>query len=92
MMDLTSYSNKMITIEKNGKQSTINIDRLKSAFFENSHHSSAPTISPPPVVVPTSTKPVPDPSPSSPVSPTNSISLPYVTSSGRRVRFNSRYL
>ncbi|GFQ70166.1 retrovirus-related Pol polyprotein from transposon 412 [Trichonephila clavata] len=55
----------MFTIEKNGKQSTINIDRLRPAFFENSHHSSAPTISPPPVAVLTSTKPVPDPSPSS---------------------------
>ncbi|GFR05229.1 retrovirus-related Pol polyprotein from transposon 412 [Trichonephila clavata] len=49
---------KMFTIEKNGKHSTINIDRLKPAFFENSHHSSAPIISPPPVAVPTSTKPV----------------------------------
>ncbi|GFR23890.1 transposon Ty3-I Gag-Pol polyprotein [Trichonephila clavata] len=95
MMDLTSYSNelkKMFTIEKNGKQSTINIDRLKPAFYENSHHSSAPTISSPPVAVPTSAKPVPDSSPSSPVSPTNSTPLPYVTRSGRRVRFNSRYL
>ncbi|GFR12637.1 uncharacterized protein TNCT_550401 [Trichonephila clavata] len=76
---------KMFTIEKNGKHSTINIDRLKPAFFENSHHSSAPIISPPPVAVPTSTKPVPDSSPSSPVSPTNSTPLPYVTRSGRRV-------
>ncbi|GFR10188.1 transposon Ty3-I Gag-Pol polyprotein [Trichonephila clavata] len=83
---------KMFTIEKNSKHSTINIDRLKPAFFENSHHSSAPIISPPPVAVPTSTKPVPDSSPSSPVSPTNSTPLPYVTRSGRRVRFNSRYL
>ncbi|GFQ92100.1 transposon Ty3-I Gag-Pol polyprotein [Trichonephila clavata] len=83
---------KMFTTEKNGKQSTINIDRLKPAFFENSHHSSAPTISPPTVAVPTSTKPVPESSPSSPVSPTNSTPLPYVTRSGRRVRFNSRYL
>ncbi|GFQ93956.1 transposon Ty3-I Gag-Pol polyprotein [Trichonephila clavata] len=83
---------KMFTIEKNGKHSTINIDRLKPAFFENSHHSSAPIISPPPVAVPTSTKPVPGSSPSSPVSPTNSTPLPYVTRSGRRVRFNSRYL
>ncbi|GFR25023.1 uncharacterized protein TNCT_607251 [Trichonephila clavata] len=82
----------MFTIEKNGKHSTINIDRLKPAFFENSHHSSAPIISPPPVAVPTSTKPLPDSSPSSPVSPTNSTPLPYVTRSGRRVRFNSRYL
>ncbi|GFQ82734.1 hypothetical protein TNCT_727031 [Trichonephila clavata] len=53
----------MFTIEKNGKHSTINIDRLKPAFFENSHHSSAPIISPPPVAVPTSTKPVSDSSP-----------------------------
>ncbi|GFR01843.1 transposon Ty3-I Gag-Pol polyprotein [Trichonephila clavata] len=83
---------KMFTIEKNGKHSTINIDRLKPAFFENSHHSSAPIISPPPVAFPTSTKPVPDSSPSSPVSPTNSTPLPYVTRSGRRVHFNSRYL
>ncbi|GFQ90312.1 hypothetical protein TNCT_346111 [Trichonephila clavata] len=83
----------MFTIEKNGKQSTINIDRLRPAFFENSHHLSAPTISPPPVAVPTSTKPVPDPSPSSPVSPTtNSTPLPYVARFGRRVSFNSRYL
>ncbi|GFQ87816.1 uncharacterized protein TNCT_617441 [Trichonephila clavata] len=78
---------KMFTIEKNGKHSTINIDRLKPAFFENSHHSSAPIISPPPVAVPTSTKPVPDSSPSSPVSPTNSTPLPYATRSGRRVSF-----
>ncbi|GFR20295.1 uncharacterized protein TNCT_712691 [Trichonephila clavata] len=83
---------KMFTIEKNGKHSTINIDRLKPAFFENSHHSSAPIISPPPVAVPTSTKPVPDSSPSSPVSPTNSTPLPYVTRSGRRIRFNSPVL
>ncbi|GFQ88017.1 uncharacterized protein TNCT_96651 [Trichonephila clavata] len=83
---------KKFTIEKNGKHSTTNIDRLKPAFFENSHHSSAPIISPPPVAVPTSTKPVPDSSPSSPVSPTNSTPLPYMTRSGRRVRFNSRYL
>ncbi|GFY58514.1 retrovirus-related Pol polyprotein from transposon 412 [Trichonephila inaurata madagascariensis] len=62
-------TDKMFTIEKNGKQSMINIGRLKPEFFENSHHSFAPTISPPPVAVPTSTKPVPDPSPSSPVSP-----------------------
>ncbi|GFQ77430.1 retrovirus-related Pol polyprotein from transposon 412 [Trichonephila clavata] len=40
---------KMFTIEKNGKQATINIDCFKPAFFENSHHSSAPTISAPPV-------------------------------------------
>ncbi|GFQ63982.1 pro-Pol polyprotein [Trichonephila clavata] len=82
---------KMFIIEQNGKQSTINIDRLKPAFFENSHHSSAPTISPPPVAVPTSTKPVPGFSPLSPVPPTNSTPLPYVTRSGRRVRFNSHY-
>ncbi|GFW53982.1 pro-Pol polyprotein [Trichonephila clavipes] len=75
-------ADKMFPIEKNGKQSTINIVHLKPAFFKNSHHSSAPTISSPPVAVPTSTKPVPDPSPSSPVSPTNSTPLPYVTRSG----------
>ncbi|GFR07393.1 fringe glycosyltransferase [Trichonephila clavata] len=80
---------KMFTIEKNGKHSTINIDRLKPAFFENSHHSSAPIISPPPVAVPTSTKPIPDSSPSSPVSPTNSTPLPYVTRFGRRTYFFS---
>ncbi|GFR11713.1 uncharacterized protein TNCT_409221 [Trichonephila clavata] len=82
----------MFTIEKNGKQSTINIDRLKPALFENSHHSSAPTISAPPVAVLTSTKPVLDSSPSSPVSPTNSTPLPYVTRSDRQIYFNSRYL
>ncbi|GFS66690.1 pro-Pol polyprotein [Trichonephila inaurata madagascariensis] len=80
----------MFTIEKNSKQPTINIDRLKSAFFEPFHHSSAPTISPTPVAVLTSTKPVPHPPPSSPVSPINSTPLPYVTRSGRRVHFDSR--
>ncbi|GFU23478.1 pro-Pol polyprotein [Trichonephila clavipes] len=85
-------TDKMFIIEKNGKQSMINIDRLKPAFFENSHHSSAPTISPLSVAVPTSTKPVPDPPSSSPMSPTNSTPLPYVTRSDRRIRFNSRYL
>ncbi|GBM12434.1 hypothetical protein AVEN_55276-1 [Araneus ventricosus] len=47
-------TDKMFTIEKNGKESTINIDRVKSAFFENSHQSSAPTIASPPVTVPSS--------------------------------------
>ncbi|GBN16816.1 hypothetical protein AVEN_208254-1 [Araneus ventricosus] len=79
-------------LEKNGKESTTNIDRIKPAFFENSHQSSAPTIASPPVTVPSSMQSVSEPSPSSPVSPPNSSPPPYVTRSGRRVRFNPRYL
>ncbi|GBN74767.1 hypothetical protein AVEN_209673-1 [Araneus ventricosus] len=83
---------KTFTIEKNGKESTINIDRVKPAFFENSHQSSAPTTASPPVTAPSSMQSVPEPSPSSPTSPPNSSPLPYVTRSGRRVHFNPLYL
>ncbi|GFR17126.1 uncharacterized protein TNCT_460451 [Trichonephila clavata] len=79
---LPKPTEKMFTVEKNCKQCTINIDRLTPAFFENSHHSSAPTTSPPPVAVPTSTKPVPDSFPLGPVSPTVAILL---SSSARAV-------
>ncbi|GBM70028.1 hypothetical protein AVEN_100681-1 [Araneus ventricosus] len=78
--------------EKNGKESTINTDRVKPAFFENSNQSSAPTIASPPVAVPSSMQPVPEPSSSSSVSPPNSSSSPCVTRSGRRVHFNPRYI
>ncbi|GBM81436.1 hypothetical protein AVEN_11286-1 [Araneus ventricosus] len=78
------------TIEKNGKETTINIDRAKPAFFENSHQSSAPTISSPLVAVPSSMQSVPELSPSSPVSPPNSTPPPYVTRSCRRAHFNPR--
>ncbi|GBL72554.1 Retrovirus-related Pol polyprotein from transposon 412, partial [Araneus ventricosus] len=61
-------TDKTFTIEKNGKESTINIDRVKPAFFENSHQSSAPTTSSPPVTAPSSMQSVPEPSPSSPAS------------------------
>ncbi|GFQ71227.1 retrovirus-related Pol polyprotein from transposon 412 [Trichonephila clavata] len=37
-------TDKMFTIDKNYKQSTINIDRLNTVFFEKSHHSSGTTI------------------------------------------------
>ncbi|GBM94130.1 Transposon Tf2-6 polyprotein [Araneus ventricosus] len=47
-------TDKTFTIEKNGKESTINIDRVKPAFFENSHQSSAPTTASPPVTAPSS--------------------------------------
>ncbi|GBM67877.1 hypothetical protein AVEN_71203-1 [Araneus ventricosus] len=85
-------TDKTFTIEKNGKESTINIDRVKPAFFENSHQSSAPTTASPPVTAPSSMQSVPEPSPSSPASPPNSSPPPYVTRSGRRVHFNPRYL
>ncbi|GBM86280.1 Transposon Tf2-8 polyprotein [Araneus ventricosus] len=85
-------TDKTFTIEKNGKKSTINIDRVKSAFFENSHQSSAPTTASPPVTAPSSMQSVPEPSPSSQASPPNSSPPLYVTRSGRRVHFNPRYL
>ncbi|GBO31292.1 hypothetical protein AVEN_98526-1, partial [Araneus ventricosus] len=85
-------TDKTFTIEKNGKESTINIDRVKPAFFENSHQSSAPTTASPHVTAPSSMQSVPEPSPSSPASPPNSSPPPYVTRSGRRVHFNPRYL
>ncbi|GBM04324.1 hypothetical protein AVEN_146198-1 [Araneus ventricosus] len=47
-------TDKTFTIEKNGKEFTINIDRVKPAFFENSHQSSAPTTASPPVTAPSS--------------------------------------
>ncbi|GBN37235.1 Retrovirus-related Pol polyprotein from transposon 412 [Araneus ventricosus] len=78
-------TDKTFTIERNGKESTINIDRVKSASFENSHQSSAPTIASPPLAVPSSMQSVPEPSPSSPVLPPNSSLPPYATRSGRRV-------
>ncbi|GBO18606.1 hypothetical protein AVEN_216183-1 [Araneus ventricosus] len=53
---------KTFTIEKKVKESTINTDRVKPAFFENSHQSSAPTIASPPVAVPSSMQSVPEPS------------------------------
>ncbi|GBN28765.1 hypothetical protein AVEN_246075-1 [Araneus ventricosus] len=84
-------TDKTFTIEKNDKESTINIDRVKPAFFENSQ-SSAPTTASPPVTAPSSMQSVPEPSPSSPASPSNSSPPPYVTRSGRRVHFNPRYL
>ncbi|GBL80759.1 hypothetical protein AVEN_26206-1 [Araneus ventricosus] len=84
-------TDKTFTIEKNGKESTINIDRVKPAFFENSHQSSAPTTASPPVTAPSSMQSVPEPSPSSSASPPNSSPPPYVTRSGRRVHFNPRY-
>ncbi|GBM68676.1 Transposon Ty3-I Gag-Pol polyprotein [Araneus ventricosus] len=85
-------TDKTFTIEKNGKESTINTDRVKPAFFENSHQSSAPTTASPPVTAPSSMQSVPEPSPSSSASPPNSSPPPYVTRSGRRVHFNPRYL
>ncbi|GBO30384.1 Retrovirus-related Pol polyprotein from transposon 17.6 [Araneus ventricosus] len=85
-------TDKTFTIEKNGKESTINVDRVKPAFFENSHQSSTPTTASPPVTAPSSMRSVPEPSPSSPASPPNSSPPPYVTRSGRRVHFNPRYL
>ncbi|GBM53136.1 hypothetical protein AVEN_90393-1 [Araneus ventricosus] len=57
-------TDKTFTIEKNGKVSTINIDYVKPEFFKNSL----------PVAVPSSMQSVPEPSPSSPVSPPNSFS------------------
>ncbi|GBL83110.1 hypothetical protein AVEN_165329-1 [Araneus ventricosus] len=85
-------TDKTFTIEKNGKESTINIDRVKPAFFENSHQSSAPTTASPPLTAPSSMQSVPEPSPSIPASRPNSSPPPYVTRSGRRVHFNPRYL
>ncbi|GBO40869.1 Retrovirus-related Pol polyprotein from transposon 412, partial [Araneus ventricosus] len=84
-------TDKTFIIEENCKESTINTDRVKPAFFENSHQSSAPTIASPPAAVPSSMQSVPEPSSSSSVSPPNSSPPPYVTRSGRRVHFNPRY-
>ncbi|XP_055932026.1 uncharacterized protein LOC129962304 [Argiope bruennichi] len=85
-------TDKTFTIEKNGKESTISIDRVKSAFFENYHQSPAPIISPPSAAVPSSKQSVLEPSLSTPELPSNTAPPPCVTRSGRRVRSNPRYL
>ncbi|GBL82936.1 Retrovirus-related Pol polyprotein from transposon 412 [Araneus ventricosus] len=82
-------TDKTFTIEKNGKESAINIDRVKPAFFENSHQSSAPTTASPPVTAPSSMQSIPETSPSSSASPPNPSPPPYVTRSGRRFFVNN---
>ncbi|GFR05610.1 uncharacterized protein TNCT_530561 [Trichonephila clavata] len=86
---LTSYSNELKKCSqlKERQHSTINIDRLKPAFFENSHHSSAPIIHRHQLQFQLQQSQYLILSPSSPVSPTNSTPLPYATRSGRRVSF-----
>ncbi|KAG8199928.1 hypothetical protein JTE90_015911 [Oedothorax gibbosus] len=84
---------KHFTIKIQGKPSTISIDRLKPCFMEHStvsdhQPSSATPITP---AEPASLRPPnaaePSPSSSSAVPPTTTT-----TRSGRRVRFNPRYL
>nr|XP_015921372.2 uncharacterized protein LOC107450149 [Parasteatoda tepidariorum] len=73
---------KHFTIQKNGKEATISIDRLKPAFLLNID-STDPVLE----------ERVPTPAVSTPqVQCEQGDSLPVTTRSGRKVQFNPRYL
>lgn len=80
-----SRSAKTFTLDIKGKHSTINVDRLKPAFLLNDDPTTLYPTSPPVPPSPTN----PDQLPASSAAP---HPAPVVTRSGRRVRFNSRYL
>ncbi|XP_035217527.1 uncharacterized protein LOC118190857 [Stegodyphus dumicola] len=81
-------NNKHFTVLVRDKETVLSIDRLKPAFFEASNTQVPVTSDPPDSPDPTAT---PDTPPSTDLTLPPSAP-PVVTRSGRRVRFNTRYL
>nr|XP_015929393.2 uncharacterized protein LOC107456126 [Parasteatoda tepidariorum] len=92
LFQVIDRAEKFLTISINNKPTTISIDRLKPSFSVNFDKTSS-TESVSKASVPISRPPSPKPTSSMVNAETNTV-LPKtnVTRSGRRVRFNSKYL